>query len=44
VGDVITLDKQLGQDMELMVEGHAKFKVQPGVVGKKMAVQVTEVL
>jgi len=44
VGDVITLDKLLGEDLELYVEGHAKFKVQPGVVGKKLAVQVTEVL
>lgn len=44
VGDVITLDKILGEDLELYVESHAKFKIQPGVVGKKLAVQVTEVL
>lgn len=44
VGDVITLNKQLGEDLELQVEGHTKFKVQPGIVGQKMAVQVTEVL
>ncbi len=44
VGDVITLNKPLGEDLELYVESHAKFKIQPGVVGKKMAVQITEVL
>ncbi|MDK2820400.1 MAG: flagellar motor switch protein FliM [Clostridia bacterium] len=44
VGDVITLDRKLGEDMELYVDGHPKFKVQAGVVGKKAAVQVTEVI
>ncbi|MGI6285470.1 flagellar motor switch protein FliM [Neomoorella humiferrea] len=44
VGDVITLEKTVGQDMELYVDGHLKFKVQPGVVGQKIAVQVTEVV
>lgn len=44
VGDVITLERILGEDMELYVDGHPKFKVQPGVVGQKIAVQVTEVI
>ncbi|WP_258359695.1 flagellar motor switch protein FliM [Moorella sulfitireducens (nom. illeg.)] len=44
VGDVITLEKVVGEDLELYVDGHLKFKVQPGVVGQKMAIQVTEVV
>lgn len=41
VGDVITLDNLVGEDMVLLVEDRPKFKVQPGVVGNKLAVQVT---
>jgi len=44
VGDVITLDSVLGQDLELYVDGLPKFKVQPGLVGKKRAVQIMEVI
>lgn len=44
VGDVITLDNQVGHDLTLLVEDRSKFKVQPGMLGKKMAVQVTAVL
>ncbi|MDN5346776.1 MAG: flagellar motor switch protein FliM [Clostridia bacterium] len=43
-GDVIALDNSIGDDLELHVDGYLKFKVQPGLVGKKIAVQVTEVL
>lgn len=41
VGDVITLDNAVGDDMLLMVENSPKFKAQPGTVGSHMAVQVT---
>ncbi|MDS1029557.1 flagellar motor switch protein FliM [Bacillota bacterium LX-D] len=41
VGDVITLDNQVGQDMNLLVGDLLKFKVQPGMTGKKLAVQIT---
>lgn len=41
VGDVITLDNVVGQDMELFVEERLKFRIQPGTVGSKLAVQVT---
>ncbi|AOQ23461.1 Flagellar motor switch protein FliM [Moorella thermoacetica] len=44
VGDVITLEKTVGEDLELYVDGHHKFQVQPGIVNKKIAVQVTEVV
>ncbi|MBZ4686965.1 MAG: flagellar motor switch protein FliM [Clostridiales bacterium] len=43
-GDVITLDKNIQDDMDLLVEGYPKYKIQPGVVGEKFAVQVTEKL
>lgn len=41
VGDIIALDNQVGDDMLLLVEDQPKFKIQPGLVGKKLAVQVT---
>ncbi|MDN5345252.1 MAG: flagellar motor switch protein FliM [Clostridia bacterium] len=44
VGDVITLDRMVGEDLDLYIDGHPKFKVQPGVAAKKIAVQVTEVV
>jgi len=42
-GDVITLDRQLGEDLELRIGSDLCLRVQPGTVGRKMAVQVTEV-
>jgi len=44
VGDVITVDKAVGDELELFVDGHHKFLVQPGTVNKKIAVQITEVV
>ncbi len=44
VGDVIPLEKAIDEDMDLIVNKKNKFKVQPGRVGKKVAVQVTETL
>ncbi|MHB1125922.1 MAG: flagellar motor switch protein FliM [Bacillota bacterium] len=41
IGDVIRLDSIVGRDMGLYVEDKLKFKVQPGVTGRKFAVQVT---
>jgi len=40
-GDVILLDKKVGNDMELLVEGHPKYRVQPGVTDNRLAVLVT---
>lgn len=39
-GDVLTLDKKYGQDFELYIEDKLKFKVQPGKIGRRLAVQV----
>ncbi|MBO8137486.1 MAG: flagellar motor switch protein FliM [Desulfotomaculum sp.] len=40
VGDVLLLDRQQGQDFDLYVQDQLKFKVQPGRLGNKLAVQV----
>jgi flagellar motor switch protein FliM len=40
VGDVILLDSALGEDMDLLVENHPKYKVQPGIVDDKLAIVV----
>lgn len=42
VGDVVSLEKKVNDDMNLLVEGILKYKVQPGIIGNKLAVQVTE--
>ncbi|MGI9951187.1 flagellar motor switch protein FliM [Moorellaceae bacterium AZ2] len=44
VGDVITLDRSIQDDLELYVDGYPKFRVQAGLVGKKRAVQIMEVI
>ncbi len=40
VGDVIPLETGVEDDMNLLVENQPKYKVQPGMVGNKLAVQV----
>jgi flagellar motor switch protein FliM len=44
VGDVIPLDNIIGNDLELEIGGKPKYKVQPGLAGQKMAVQVTAII
>lgn len=39
-GDVLQLDRSVMEDMDLFVDNLLKFKVKPGVVGNKIAVQV----
>ena len=41
VGDVVKLDNKITEDLCLMVEGKAKHYGKPGVVGKKMAFQMS---
>ncbi|MGB9661730.1 MAG: flagellar motor switch protein FliM [Moorellaceae bacterium] len=43
-GDVISLDRSITEDLELYVDGLAKFKAQAGLMGKRRAVQITEVI
>ena len=40
-GDVLTLDRRIDEDMDFYLEEKLKYKVQPGTVGRFMAVQVT---
>lgn len=40
-GDVLTLDRRVDQDMDLLVGGLVKYKVQAGTAGRRLAVQVT---
>ncbi|MEG3069893.1 MAG: FliM/FliN family flagellar motor C-terminal domain-containing protein [Candidatus Syntrophopropionicum ammoniitolerans] len=40
-GDVLLLDKKVNDDMDLYVGEFLKYKVQPGKLGSKLAVQVT---
>jgi flagellar motor switch protein FliM len=40
-GDVILLDTLVGDDMVLLVEGQPKFKIQPGIIGNKIATIVS---
>lgn len=41
LGDVLTLDNQVADDLLMLVEGNPKYTVQPGVYDRKLAVQVT---
>jgi len=41
-GDVVLLNKVVGEDMELLVEGHPKFKAQPGSVNNQFAVMIMD--
>lgn len=41
-GDTILLNQEIEQPLSLMVDGHPKFRVQPGKKRNQMAVQVLE--
>ena len=40
-GDVVLLDTIVGEDMELLIEGHPKFSFQPGIIGDQLAAMIT---
>lgn len=40
-GDVILLNSIVGDDMELLVEGSPQYRIQPGVIGNKLATLIT---
>jgi flagellar motor switch protein FliM len=44
VGDVIQLDKKAGDPLETYVEGMLHYKVLPGTLSKKKAVQIVEII
>jgi flagellar motor switch protein FliM len=39
-GDILLLDRRIGQDMDLYVENKLKFKVQAGTIGQQLGVQI----
>ncbi len=41
LGDVLTLDNKIADDLILLVEDKPKYTVQPGIYERKMAVQIT---
>jgi flagellar motor switch protein FliM len=40
-GDVLPLQRRQGEPLDVLVEGHPVFKVQPGVRGSHLGVQIT---
>jgi flagellar motor switch protein FliM len=40
-GDVIRLDSLANQELDVLVGGQRKFKGRPGLVGHKVALQIT---
>lgn len=44
VGDIIRLDRQVGDELTLYVGGMAKFRCAPGAEGKRLAVQITRLI
>ncbi len=44
VGDVLTLDASVGDDLAVLVGERRKFTGRPGTVRNKMAIQISEVL
>jgi flagellar motor switch protein FliM len=44
LGDTLVLDRRTGERFPLVVDGEARFWCRPGVVGKQVAVRVTEAI
>lgn len=43
VGDVLQLETKAADDLGVLIGEHEKFKCKPGVVGHKLAIQITQV-
>ncbi|MGF7185198.1 flagellar motor switch protein FliM [Desulfitispora alkaliphila] len=43
-GDVVTLERETDQELDLYVGNRLKYKCKPGLIGSKMAVEVTSVV
>ncbi|MGB9792782.1 MAG: flagellar motor switch protein FliM [Thermacetogeniaceae bacterium] len=41
VGDVVTLDRKVNEDLDVMIGNSSKFRGKPGILNKKLAVQIT---
>ncbi|HEY9069264.1 MAG TPA: flagellar motor switch protein FliM [Candidatus Ozemobacteraceae bacterium] len=44
VGDLLVLDQLVKEDLNVRVGNRVKFRGRPGIVGKKMAVSITQLL
>jgi flagellar motor switch protein FliM len=44
LGDVLHLDTKIDESMEIVIGSHKKFLCKPGVLGSKLAVQITTVV
>lgn len=44
VGDVLPIDTKISDDLSMLIGLREKFKCKPGVVGNKLAVQITQVI
>ncbi|TDT50627.1 flagellar motor switch protein FliM [Fonticella tunisiensis] len=44
VGDCITLNEKINDTLKLYIEDKAHFKVYPGTIGKKLGVQIVEII
>lgn len=44
LGDVLQLETKAGSNLGVVIGSNEKFLCQPGIAGKKMAVQVTEII
>jgi flagellar motor switch protein FliM len=43
-GDVLQLETKISSDLSIIVGSNEKFKCKPGVSGKKLAVQITQII
>ena len=43
-GDIILLDKKIGNDMDLFVEEYPKYRGQPGIIDEKLALLITDTI
>ncbi|HMM21569.1 MAG TPA: flagellar motor switch protein FliM [Selenomonadales bacterium] len=44
VGDVLQLETKADSDLNIIIGSNEKFKCKPGIAGKKLAVQVTQII
>lgn len=44
MGDVLTLESQIGDPLEVKLNGKTKFLGRPGLVGKKLGVEILDVV
>jgi flagellar motor switch protein FliM len=43
-GDVLQLETRMDEDLKITVGSNEKFRCKPGISGKKLAVQITEII